>query len=180
MGRLTNIRVRILCVRTLGSLLLVFTSNAAWGQITNNATDAGQNSTFEFGPFIGDILPNQISGMTEITGVGGARLGYRLSPLATFETFFVTGNGSGAQYKNLSESVRLDVPVESFVGFMFIGIDVTDYKGVGQTNKLFGGGHLGGGIMTQLGGSLWIRSDMKFTFNPGVAMCIDFGFIFRI
>jgi hypothetical protein len=157
-----------------------FLTPVAFGQITNNATDAGQNSTFEFGPFIGDILPNQIPGMTEITGVGGARVGYRLSPLATFEVFGVAGNGSGAQYRNLSGSVRLDVPVENFVGFMFIGLDVTDYTGVSQSNKLFGGGHLGGGIMTQLGGSLWIRSDMKFTFNPGVAMCIDFGFMFRI
>lgn len=141
---------------------------------------SGQDTNYEGGIVIGDLLPSQIPGLTEITGVGGVRGGYRLTPMAVAEAAFIAGNGSGAEYKNLAASVRLDVPIESFVGFMVVGLDITNYKGAGLGAKTFGGGHMGGGIMTQLGGALWIRSDMKFTFNPGISMNLNFSLLFRI
>lgn len=139
----------------------------------------GANVAYEFGVSGGQILPNQIPGMPEIIGLGGVRGGYKLGNRVFIETGLNTGNGEGVEYKNLHASIRTDIPVETLVGVVFLGGDVTHYKGVGQSTKTFGGGHVGGGIQALLGGSVWFRSNMKFTINPGTSMYIDFGLTFR-
>ncbi len=154
-----------------------------YGTVFAQASDGdktGSNTNFEIGAHIGNLLPSDIAGLTEITGLGGFRLGYRLGPMVVSEATVAMGNGDGASYRNASLGLRFDVPVESFVGFLFIGADVTNYSGVGRASSTLGGGDVGGGIMTELGGALWLRSDMKFTFNPGTSMYIDFSFLFRI
>jgi hypothetical protein len=139
----------------------------------------GANVTYEFAPSGGQILPNQIPGMTEIIGLGGARLGFRMAPRVFLETGFLTGNGEGVEYKNIFGSVRVDIPVETLVGVVFLGGDAINYKGVDKDLKTFGGAHVGGGVQALLGGSVWFRSNMKFNVNPGTAMIIDFGLSFR-
>jgi hypothetical protein len=158
-----------------GVVFLFAVSGRAWAQ-----ADAGSSSTYEIGFHLGDLLPNQIPGVTEIMGMGGLRGGYRLSPVAVSELGFTTGNGDGAQYKNIDFGLRLDMPLDTLVGFVLLGVDITNYKGVGADPVTAGGGHIGGGIMTSLGGSVWIRSDMKFVFNPGISMYIDFSLLFRL
>ncbi len=162
----------------LGFLLVA----APWasGQSPSEVDPTGANVTWEWGLHGGNLLPNQIPGLTEITGLGGMRAGYRLTPGAFVDSGFATGSGYGASWTNLHLSARMEIPVETIVGLVFAGVDGIYYQGAGQDKKVFGGGHVGGGIQTLLGGSIWFRSNMKFTVNPGPSMYIDFGIMFRL
>jgi len=153
----------------------------AVAQNPSGGEDDGKDaSNVEVGVHFGTFLPSQVSGMTEVTGMGGIRGGYRLLSGTVAEMSFTTGGGDGASYKNLSLDARFDVPIESFICFVFIGLDVTYYKGLGQDWLLLGGGNLGGGLMTQVGGSTWLRSDMKFLLNPGASLYFNVSLMFRI
>ncbi len=155
----------------------IFTPALAQNQ---GGDDDKSASNLEAGFHLGTFLPSQVSGLTEVTGMGGVRGGYRLNPTTVAEMSFTMGNGDGASYKNLSLDARFDVPIESFVTFVFIGLDATYYKGVGQNSLLVGGGNLGGGLMSQVGTSLWLRSDMKFSLNPGASLYFSVSLMFRI
>ncbi len=156
----------------------------AWAPVAQAASDEkqdllGANVAWETGVQIGNILPNQFPGITEIMGLGGIHTGYRMSPNGFLESSFLTGQGYGASYKNLSASIRLDIPVETLVGIAYVGGNATYYKGAGQSTKLFGGGHVGGGVMAALSGLVWFRGEMRFTINPGTSLFIGLGFVFR-
>lgn len=158
--------------------LMLFTA-LAQAQAPEGPDETGANVGFEVGAHLGNLLPNQVAGLTEITGLGGVRAGYRLGPMGFLEGGVVTGKGNGAEFTNAHISLRMDIPVENIVGTAFIGPDITYYKGEGQSKKLLGGGHVGGGVMALLGGTVWFRSDMKFTVNPGTSLYIGFGIVFR-
>ncbi|MCB0407803.1 MAG: hypothetical protein KDD34_06330 [Bdellovibrionales bacterium] len=156
-------------------------SSFLFAQASKDASDpTGSNVTWEWGLHAGNLLPNQIPGLTEITGLGGFRGGYRIADQGFIESGVATGSGNGASWTNLYASIRMEIPVETIVGLVFTGLDAIYYEGAGRDKKLFGGGHVGGGIQAQLGGSVWFRSDMKFTVNPGTSMYIDFGIMFRM
>jgi len=161
-------------------LFLTVFFQSVQAQNSGSQEDAtGANVISEFGLSSGKILPNQIPGMTEIIGLGGFRFGYRVAPRVFIEGGASTGNGEGVRYKNGFLSLRADIPVETIVGTVFAGGDVIHYEGVGREVKTFGGGHVGGGVLALLGGTVWFRSNMKFVVNPGTSMYIDFGLTFR-
>lgn len=159
----------------LAAFIIGFSPNAS-----AQVDETGADVSYEFGGHLGSLLPNQISGLSEIMGLGGLRAGYRLGPMGFVEAGALTGKGNGAEITNTHISFRMEVPIENIVGTAFIGPDLTYYKGAGQSGKFYGGGHAGGGILALLGGSLWFRSDMKFTVNPGTSLYIGFGFMFRL
>lgn len=141
----------------------------------------GANVGTEFGVFIGNLLPNQISGVTEITGLGGFRAGYKMGHLSFAEAAFTTGNGNGVEWKNVEMSIRMDIPVENLVGIAYIGPDVTYYKPAGSdSEKIVFGAHAGGGVQTLVGRTTWFRFDMKFGVSPGTSLYIGVGFVFRL
>jgi len=140
------------------------------------------NAAFEIGPQIGRILANQVEGVTEIHPQWGLWTGFGLGQTTTFEMQMDAGLGNGVEWTQLSSSLRMDMLVETLVGFVYIGIDATQYKGEGLPKKIFGGGHVGGGIMsnlTSISKDLWFRMDMKFNINPGTSLYIAGGFVFR-
>ncbi len=139
-----------------------------------------KDSVFEMGFHLGHLLPNQISGVTEIMGLGGARMAVRMNPSVYFETGAIVGNGEGQKWKNIHADVRMDVPLESMVALAYVGADATYYSGQGRSDRLIFGGHAGGGIQMKLSGSVWFRSDMKFGFSPGTSLYIGFGLSFRL
>ena len=139
----------------------------------------GANAQYEAGFHLGNLLPNQIGGVTEIMGLGGVRAGYRLGKTSYVETGLIMGNGSDAQWKNYHLDIRLDLPIEGLVALAYVGADSVYYKGRGQTDKLIFGGHAGGGIKMHLSGIAWFRADMKFGFSPGTSLYIGAGLEFR-
>lgn len=161
-------------------VIFIIWSSGVWAQDEAGADNTGANLTYEGGAVIGSLLPNQVSGVTEIMGLGGARVGYRLNSSVVAEAGAVMGNGHGAQYKDLFMSFRVDVPVENLVGIMYVGPDFVYFKGNGNPKDTMQiGGHVGGGILAHAGGSLWIRTDMKFNVKPGTSMYLNLALMFR-
>jgi hypothetical protein len=168
--------VRFLCTLVLALLFTPF----ARAQDAAGADETGANVRYEGGIHVGKLLPNQMPGLTEITGMGGVRGGYRLGNMVFGEGGFSMGKGHGAEIQNLALSIRMDVPVENIVGTMFIGPTLLYYKGEHSRAKFYGSAHVGGGVMALIGGNVWFRSDMTFTVNPGTSLYIGFGFVFRL
>jgi hypothetical protein len=167
--------------RVFIAALICFSSALAAQEDGDDKKDlSGANVGTEFGVFIGNILPNQIDGVSEITGLGGARFGYGLGGLSFVEGAFTTGNGNGVEWKNVELSIRMDIPVENLVGIAYIGPDLTYYKPAGSdSNKIVFGAHAGGGVQTLVGRTTWFRFDMKFGVSPGTSLYIGVGFVFR-
>jgi hypothetical protein len=159
--------------------VLAFLTCAAHAQ-GDPGRESGADAPYELGFHLGNLLPNQIDGVTEIMGLGGVRGGLRISPGSYFEAGFITGNGEGAEWKNAHLDVRMDIPVENLVGVAYVGADTIYYQGRGQGNKVVFGGHAGGGIQAHLSGSAWFRADMKFGFSPGTSLYIGAGLVFRM
>lgn len=155
--------------------LLLTGSFHAFGQEQADATDA----QYEVGFHLGNLLPNQIAGVRDIMGLGGLRAGYRLQPATYAEAGLIFGNGEGAKWKNLHIGIRMDIPVEGLVSFVYAGGDMTQFKGEGRSEKTIFGGHAGGGLKAALGTTTWFRSDMKFSVSPGSALYFGFGLEFR-
>lgn len=141
---------------------------------------AGSDALYEMGFHIGNLLPNQIDGATEIMGLGGIRGGFRFAPLTYAEAGFITGNGEGVEWKNLHVDLRMDIPVENLVALAYVGGDVIYYNGNGTGTRMVFGGHAGGGVHAHLSGIAWVRADMKFGFSPGTSMYFGIGLEFRI
>ncbi|MCB0389876.1 MAG: hypothetical protein KDD58_01225 [Bdellovibrionales bacterium] len=147
-----------------------------WAQ--NNENDP-YNASYEFGAQIGNVLPNQVPGASEIQPQWGLRMGFGIGGAGTIEFTANAGNGEGVKWKQLSVSARMDMAIEELVGIVYIGGDVTNYETLTQEAKSFGGGHVGGGVLSIISRDLWFRLDMKFNINPGTSLFIGGGFTFR-
>jgi len=169
-------------MRTLTILLLLSTfSRVSFAQAgAASGKPQGYDAPFEFGFHLGNLLPNQISGVEEIMALGGVRAGFRLGPESYMEAGFISGNGEGVEWKNAHVDIRMDIPIENLVAVSYVGADTNYYKGVGHGTKLIFGGHAGGGIQGHLSGSCWFRGDMKFGFSPGTSLYIGVGLVFRL
>ncbi len=159
-------------------LLIFLMSTPAWAQ-NEGGGGADQDPFFEMGFHLGNLLPNQINGVTEIMGLGGIRTGLRMSEGSYFEAGFIAGNGEGQEWKNLHADIRMDIPIENLVALAYIGADAVYYSGHGVSDKVVFGGHAGGGVQAQLTGVTWFRADMKFGFSPGTSLYIGCGFSWR-
>lgn len=168
-------------------MLLGCSSAGVWAQAPSAGEETGgataestKDAPFEAGFHLGNLLPDQIDGVTEIMSLGGVRAGYLLAPRSYAEAGIIMGNGEGQKWKNVHADLRMDIPVETLVGIAYVGADMVQYKGVGTGEKIIFGGHAGGGIQTQLTGAVWFRGDMKFSFSPGTTLYIGFGIMWRL
>ncbi len=160
-------------------LALVFATPKLYAQSEKGGTETGQNVGSEWGFHLGSFLPNQIDGITEILPMWGARYGIK-----TKRGFIEAGadfsKAMGTRFTTASLSIRGDIPVQSLVGHVSLGLDLHQVIPPGSDGTTYlGGGHVGGGIMSLIGGDVWFRSDMKFNINPGTSLYIGFGFLFR-
>jgi hypothetical protein len=170
-------------MKTFALLAMVLIGTQAFAQADGGggSQPIGSDAPYELGFHLGSLLPDQIDGVTEIMGLGGARMGYRFAPQSYLEGGLITGNGEGVKWKNIHADVRMDIPVEGLVGLAYVGADSTYYQGMGRSSsKLIFGGHAGGGIQVHVSGSMWFRGDMKFNFSPGTSLYISAGFVFRL
>lgn len=154
-----------------------------WAQAPEGADAPGGNDkdpAFELGFHVGNLLPNQINGVTEIMGLGGLRMGIRMAPGSYFEGGVIMGNGEGQEWKNIHADLRMDVPIENLVALAYIGADSYYYKGQNTGQKLVFGAHAGGGVQLHLTGSTWFRTDMKFSISPGTSLYFGFGLTWRL
>lgn len=152
--------------------LFVLHAFIALAQAPQNGAPRG----FETGLFIGNVLPNQVPGMTEIHPQGGLRTGWSEGN-GGVELSLATGKGEGVEWGDASLSLRMDIPVDVYIAMAYIGIDYIRYQGVNEELKSFGGGHVGGALLVPLGGPAGFRFDMKFNVNPGTSLLIAAGLV---
>ncbi len=171
------------CVSFCGFLALAG-GGPAWAQAPDAGGAAGgqanTDADFEAGFHLGNLLPDQIDGVTEIMGLGGVRAGMLIAPQTYTEAGLIMGNGEGQKWKNIHLDIRMDIPVESLVGLAYAGADMTYYSGIDTSDKVIFGGHVGGGVQAQVSGSIWFRGDMKFGFSPGTSLYFGFGLMWRL
>ncbi len=138
--------------------------------------DASQSSEYSF--HLGPYLPNQIEGVTEILPTWGLRYGLK-SGAKVIEFGLSNARAKGTIYNIASVGLRGQLPLEDLFALFTIGLDAHYYLPPQEKEYRFvGGTHLGSGIMAEVGPGIWLRTDMKFTFNPGVALYFGFGFMF--
>ena len=160
---------------------LIFCFSASlWAQQQGDDTDYyGANSNFEMGFHAGRLLPSQIDGVDEIIPQVGFRTSFRSSEKGFWEVGVQGGNGNGMRWAGAHLGLRLDVPVDTLLAHVILGIDVTRYSSTTVDESTTGGGHIGGGFQALIGGPLWFRTDMKFNISPGVSMYLGFGFVMK-
>lgn len=176
-----SLRYALSMKQLLMYIVIAVSASVAYAQNEEQGAPPGTDAPYEAGFHLGNLLPNQINGVTEIMGLGGVRMGFRISPGSYLEFGFIAGNGEGAEWKDAHADIRMDIPIENLVAVAYVGGDTVFYQGAGSTsNKLVFGGHAGGGIMAHLTGATWFRTDMKFGWSPGTSLYIGFGLVFRL
>jgi len=133
---------------------------------------------FEYGLHIGKLLPNDISGITEIIPLWGARLGHSWSRYH-LEAGYMSGSDLGVEWSNAHFGLRLDLPIEQLVGFVTFGADLQRYKPLNESTSVTSGGYFGGGILSKIDPDIWFRIDMKFNVKPGTSMYFGLGIMIR-
>jgi hypothetical protein len=144
-----------------------------------HAQDSGGSGHNEIGIFSGRILPN-VSGASEIFSLTGVRYSRSFTDngLGFWEVGGLTGNGSGVEWKGAFASLRMNIPVETIIAFTYLGLDFTRYKGENTETVNRGGYHVGGGMMSLIGGGTWFRFDMKLNSQPGTSLYFALGLVF--
>ncbi len=160
----------------VGMTLVLLTTQVARGQSDDAAVAYGSEASFH----LGSLLPNQIDGVTEILPT----VGFRYALPASFggvELGYATAHGHGVDYKLLSASLRGDISVTpDMIALFLFGPDIHYFTPIYQTKRVTDYGfHVGAAMEMHLGGRAWLRGDMKFNMNPGIALYIGFGIALR-
>jgi hypothetical protein len=144
-------------------------------QAQESSGGGGAGSKSQAGAFIGNMLPNNVPGMDEITPLWGLRYSYPIANMVYAEGGTVFSHSNGVDWKGAFASIRMDISMETLIAMTYIGLDYTNYSGEGQKTTNKGGGHAGGGVMSELGGNTYMRFDMKLNSQPGTSLYFALG-----
>jgi len=142
--------------------------------------DADSAGVAQFGAFVGNTLPNGIDGAEEIFPLWGARYSHPVSKTGFVDISAFAGNSEGVDWKALAAGISMQIPIETLIGHVGIGLDYTRYSTseVETTNEA--GAHFIGGAMTSIGGNVLARFDMKLNSKPGTSLYFAVGFVFAL
>lgn len=164
----------------LSFLIMIFLFSYGVHAQDGGGSGLGSAVTYEFGVHTGNILPNQIDGVTEVTSLWGIRGGWRTSKKSFIELGAMTGKESGSTISNIHLSSRTEMQLDrSLFTQVFVGLDTTITQAEGSDKETDGGMHLGGGIMNHISEEMWLRVDMKYNFNPGTSLYFGVGLMMR-
>lgn len=158
-------------------IVTFFLSIAALSQ--SNAQSGNSDRSSQFGAFIGNMLPNGVDGVNEITPLWGVRYSHPTGKMAFAEIGGIFGHSHGVEWQGAFASIRWDIPIETMIATTYLGLDFTRYSGESQAPTNVGGGHVGGGLMTLIGGGTWARFDMKLNSKPGTSLYFALGLVFE-
>lgn len=162
----------------IGALLITIISCPLRAQESKSGDITGRSVKYEVSLHMGPLLPDQIPNVTEILPTWGAGVGIRAGD-GILEVGGTISRGRGVEFYSTAMSYRIDLPLQGLVAHFLFGPDFHSYQAADRVKKSFGGGHLGGGVLTLISENLWFRSDMKFNVNPGYSLYIGFGFMLR-
>lgn len=138
------------------------------------------NNGNDFSLYFGFMLPNGIDNVTEIMSMFGGRYAFAL-PIGAVEADFINTHSEGVDFTTLGASLRGEIPIASgLTGIIYGGPDIHWYIPRGDTQRHTDYGlHVGAAGLMLVSNSLWLRSDLKFMANPGTALFLLFGLMFR-
>ena len=157
-------------------LLLLITSTHLLAQDAED--DAGKIAPYSFAWSIttGPLLPNQIDYVTEIQPSWGLRISIPKKKGGIFELGGLHSHEKGVTMYNVYTSLRGEVPIETLIAHIFIGLDYNHFITDEDQTTSGAGGHIGGGFIVPIAGDLYFRTDMKFNVQPGTSLYVGFGF----
>ena len=156
-------------------LTTLFLSQWAYAQ----EGDAGKGIS-QFGAYVGNVLPNGIDGAEEIFPLWGLRYSHAMSSTGFLDFSTYAGNSEGVTWQALSIGASMQAPVETLIGHAGIGLDFTRYSTSESDTKNTGGGHFIGGVMSEIGGNVLARFDMKLNSKPGTSLYFAIGLVFAL
>ncbi len=139
-----------------------------------------EDSNTDFSVFLGYLLPNQIPSVTNNLPLFGGRYSF-VYPWGAIESELENSHAQGVDWTQGSVSIRGDSQFAPGIDMMvYGGPDIVYYIPNGATMRQFDYGvHLGVAVVVQLKDSLWLRADLKFLGNPGTALYLMGGLMFR-
>lgn len=145
------------------------------------AQDSGGNNGNDISLFLGYMLPNQIDGVSEIVPMFGGRYAFAFPGVGAAELEGMNTHSAGIDFTTFSASLRGEIPVMSGVsGIVYGGPDLHYYIPNGDTVRHTDYGvHVGIGGLMLVSDTLWLRADLRFNGNPGTALLLLFGVMFR-
>ena len=127
----------------------------------------------------GRLLPDQIDAVDETLGMISLGLGWATPAKSTYLQYG-TASDAGVKYQDYSLGLRKDIAVSGLASVVSGGVSVIGLARPGhEGTNYYLGGHFGGGIMALISKGLYARMNMKFNVNPGVAMFLGFGLLYR-
>lgn len=140
------------------------------------------NADSEISAFLGNFLPNQISGITEILPVFGGRYSFlNQSRTGALEFSLSNSHAEGVDYSQFGAALRADMPmIDQFMGSVYLGLNLSWYRPALETErKLDLGFQLGTAFSMRLNETVWLRTDVKFNGTPGTSLEILLGLVLR-
>lgn len=141
---------------------------------------SGDSSANDLSLFFGYMLPNGIDQVTEIMPVFGGRYAFGL-PIGAVEIEGINTHSEGVDFTTVEASLRGEIPLaHGLTGLIYGGPDIHWYIPQGDTQRHTDYGlHVGAAGLLLVTDSLWLRTDLKFMANPGTALYLLFGLMFR-
>jgi hypothetical protein len=157
----------------------VFAQQAAGSISDVNSSDPHELHN-ELGVHVGNLLPNDIKGVTEIISMWGGEYGFRWGK-SFVELGGVHGREGGVKWTNFHLGLRIDVQIDSLIIYSKFGIDYVHYiSDISNTDFALGSGHVGGGVITKISENVWFRLGLKFNVRPGTSLYFGGGFMLRL
>lgn len=164
---------KVILIHVLIVISAVFSVSNSFAQENK---DAGPS---QIGAFVGNMLPNGVPGVQEITPLWGLRYSYPFGSGVFGEGGGIFGHSQGVTWRSAFASLRMDIPLETLTAFAIIGLDMTRYESTTQHAVNKGGGHAGGGLMSKIGGNISARFDMKLNSKPGTSLYFALGLVYE-
>lgn len=134
---------------------------------------------YQAGVFVGPLLSQDVTGVSEIVQLTGLRFSH---PLWTtnLEYQVSAGNASNISYRLISVQLRQPLDFEFMKMHWMLGLDAHSYKfnGSPSVSKSPLGWHAGFGTQLDLSSQFHLRTDLQFGLSPGLQLLLNFGFGF--
>lgn len=142
----------------------------------NLKAENSSTSRYEAGVFVGPLLSEDVTGVSEIVQLTGVRFSHPLwSTLLEYQVS--AGNSYGISYRLLSLQIRQPLDFDFIKTHWILGFDAHSYKS--STPSAISaspmGWHAGFGTTMDLSSSLYVRSDLHFGLSPGLQLLLNFG-----
>jgi hypothetical protein len=157
-------------------LSVLFGSICAFGQSDNNGSDLNPQfaaATKEISVGCGELLPNNVPGITEVMSLCGGRYAFKISTDSMFEGEFFTGSGKGQSLDLGAFNYRVDMSLDDLIASFYIGPAIQYSSGFNF------GLDAGTAVWFTLSNTVALRGDLQLNLSPGVELFLNLSLVYR-